>query len=244
MGLHRDGNEDSGLAATNLIAVADGMGGYAGGEVASSAVIRTLSSLLPVLNAEEIDVESRDDLFQNSLIDMNQAIRTVATERPELEGMGTTITTLAIFEDQISMLHVGDSRAYRIRGTNITRLSQDHTVVQELLDQGRITEDEINEHPQRSFLTQALMGKGDIEPVLQVFPAAPGDIYLVCSDGLTSVVDEGEIARAFQDPISVALDSLIELTYKRGAPDNVTLVAALLGDTPVALPTTFIGAAS
>ena len=244
LGLHREGNEDSGLVAPNLIAVADGMGGYAGGEIASSTVIKTLAEFIPVLLTSELDADSRDDLFRNSLIDMDRAINLVAQAKPELLGMGTTLTALALASDEIKMIHVGDSRAYRIRDSKITRLSQDHTVVQELLDQGRITEDEIGEHPQRSFLTQALMGKEDQDPVLQVFPVSPGDIYLLCSDGLTAVVGEGEIVRAFASPIQEAVDSLIELTYRNGAPDNVTVVAVQIGTDLGEIETKFIGAAS
>jgi serine/threonine protein phosphatase PrpC len=243
IGLHREGNEDSGLAAANLIAVADGMGGYAGGEVASRTVIKVLAEFIPILNSEDVDGDSRDDLMRSSLIDMDSAIRAVAKARPELDGMGTTLTSLALFGDQITLMHIGDSRAYRIRDKRIARLSQDHTVVQELLDQGRISADEISEHPQRSFLTQALMGKEDIEPVLQVFNVVAGDIYLVCSDGLTAVVGEGEIAKSFENGVVDAISILVDLTYKNGAPDNVTIIAAQVGSTKSSLETTFIGAA-
>jgi serine/threonine protein phosphatase PrpC len=154
LGLHRDGNEDSGLFTSNLIAVADGMGGYAGGEIASKIVIKTFADLIPVLTSAEIDNDSRDDLLRTSLIDMDSAIQDSTIQRPELAGMGTTFTSFQLIGDQLSLLHVGDSRAYRIRGKKITQLSQDHTVVQELIDQGRITPDEVAEHPQRSFLTQ------------------------------------------------------------------------------------------
>jgi len=243
LGLHRDGNEDSGLVSKNLIAVADGMGGYAGGEVASRTSIKTLAELLPVLNNPELDPQSRDDIYRTSIADMDQAIRNIADARSELDGMGTTLTSFALFDNQIHLLHVGDSRAYRIRGKKITRLSHDHTVVQELIDQGRITEDEANDHPQRSFLTQALMGKGNVDAPLLAFPAEPGDIYLVCSDGLTVVVDEGKIASAFTEDLQSAVNSLVDLTYKKDAPDNVTVIAALIGDTPVDIDTTLIGAA-
>ena len=245
LGLHRDGNEDSGLVSQNLIAVADGMGGYAGGEVASRSAIKTLAQLLPVLNNSELDPQSRDDLYQTSIAEMDLAIRKIADEKSELDGMGTTLTSFALFDNQIQLLHVGDSRAYRIRGKKITRLSHDHTVVQELIDQGRITQEEANDHPQRSFLTQALMGKRNIEAPLLSFPIEVGDIYLVCSDGLTVVVDEGKIASAFSEDedLQAAVNSLVDLTYKKDAPDNVTVIAVRIGDTPGAIRTTLIGAA-
>lgn len=242
LGLHREGNEDSGLISANLIAVADGMGGYAGGEVASRTAIHVLAELIPIINAPELDPQSRDDLYRDSLTSMDSAIREIAVKQPELDGMGTTLTSFGLFDNQIYLLHIGDSRAYRIRGKKITRLSHDHTVVQELIDQGRITADEAYDHPQRSFLTQALMGKSNIDPVLLVFPVEAGDIYLVCSDGLTVVVDEGKIASAFSSDLQSALDSLVDLTYKKDAPDNVTVIAARIGDQANDAAIRFIGA--
>lgn len=243
LGLHRDGNEDSGLLATNLLAVADGMGGYAGGEVASRTVIATLAKIHPTLFAD-LDPDSRDDIYRSSIFDMDAALRDLATAKPELDGMGTTLTSIALFEDHVHLLHIGDSRAYRIRDGKITRLSHDHTVVQELLDQGRITADEVSDHPQRSFLTQALMGKESLEPVLQAFPAEIGDTYLLCSDGLTAVVDEGKIAAAMKLPLADAVNYLIDLTYENGAPDNVTVVAARVVEEATPIKITMIGAAS
>lgn len=243
LGLHREGNEDSGLVSSNLVAVADGMGGYVGGEIASQIAIKTLAELLPLLNNEELDPQSREDIYRNSLIEIDSAIRSIAEDRPELDGMGTTLTSLALFENQAVLLHIGDSRAYRIRGKKISQLSHDHTVVQELIDQGRITPEEANEHPQRSFLTQALMGKSNVEGVLLLFPVEPGDIFLLCSDGLTVVVDEGKIASAFSDDLQAAVDTLVDLTYKKDAPDNVTVIAVRIGETKNEIPLTYIGAA-
>jgi serine/threonine protein phosphatase PrpC len=243
LGLQREGNEDSGLIATNTIAVADGMGGYAGGEIASRTVIETLTKILPVIENSEIDTESRDEIFRASLEDMDIAIRQKCEARPELDGMGTTFTAFHLVGDSVSLLHIGDSRAYRIRGKKIERLSHDHTVVQELLDQGRITPDEVSDHPQRSFLTQAVMGKANINPVLSLFPVEPGDIYLVCSDGLTNVVDEGKIAAAFSGNLQDSVNKLIDLTYQNGAPDNVTVIAAQIGNDKHEINPEMIGAA-
>ena len=243
LGLQREGNEDSGLIATNTIAVADGMGGYAGGEIASRTVIETLAKILPVIENSEIDTESRDEIFRASLEDMDLAIRQKCEARPELDGMGTTFTAFHLVGDSVSLLHIGDSRAYRIRGKKIERLSHDHTVVQELLDQGRITPDEVSDHPQRSFLTQALMGKANINPVLSLFPVEPGDIYLVCSDGLTNVVDEGKIAAAFSGNLQDSVNKLIDLTYQNGAPDNVTVIVAQIGNDKNEINPEMIGAA-
>ena len=243
IGLHREGNEDSGFVSQSVLAVADGMGGYAGGEIASSTVISKLAELTPVLNNPELDSESREDLLRSSITVMDEAIAEIGTQRPELVGMGTTLTSIALFDNFALLLHVGDSRAYRVRGKKIEQLSHDHTVVQELLDQGRLTPDEIAEHPQRSFLTQALMGKENITPILIAYPVEKGDTFLLCSDGLTAVVDDGKISQALQGDLASGLDSLIDLTYKNGAPDNVTIVAVRIGVSAVEITPTKLGAA-
>ena len=146
VGLQREGNEDSGFVSPNVLAVADGMGGYIGGEIASSAVITKLAELLPILNNPEIDDDSREDLLRSSIFEMDSAIAEIGAQRPELVGMGTTLTSISLFNDYVLLLHVGDSRAYRIRGKKIEQISHDHTVVQELVDQGRLTLEEIADH--------------------------------------------------------------------------------------------------
>ena len=133
LGLTREGNEDSGFVSQNLIAVADGMGGHAGGEVASKTAIKTLASLQSLLAAPEVDLDSKADLYLNMVHEMDREIATVSTANLELEGMGTTITALAILNENVSLLHVGDSRCYRIRSAKIEQISTDHTLVQELL---------------------------------------------------------------------------------------------------------------
>lgn len=244
LGLQREGNEDSGFVSQRILAVADGMGGYVGGEVASKTVIRKLADVTPVLVNPEIDNESREDILRSSILDMDAALASIGAERPELIGMGTTLTSIALFNNHILLLHIGDSRAYRIRGKKIEQISHDHTVVQELVDQGRLTLDEVAEHPQRSFLTQALMGKENLNPVLIAYPVLPGDKYLLCSDGLTAVVDEGKIVSALQSDLQSAVNSLVDLTYKNGAPDNVTVIVAEIGETVSAITPTMFGAAS
>ncbi|MFM8751812.1 MAG: PP2C family protein-serine/threonine phosphatase [Actinomycetota bacterium] len=244
LGLQREGNEDSGFVSPSLLAVADGMGGYVGGEIASSTVVNKLSELTPILTNAELDNESREDLLRTSIFDMDAAIAEIGSQRPELIGMGTTLTSIALFKNHLLLLHIGDSRAYRVRGKKIEQMSHDHTVVQELVDQGRLTLDEIAEHPQRSFLTQALMGKENLNPVLIAYPVLPGDKYLLCSDGLTAVVDEGKIASALQSDLQSAVNSLVDLTYKNGAPDNVTVIAAEVGESTSGISPTKFGAAS
>ncbi|MEY2732513.1 MAG: hypothetical protein RLZZ523_384 [Actinomycetota bacterium] len=244
LGLQREGNEDSGFVSPKVLAVADGMGGYVGGEIASSTVIKKLADITPILINPELDNESREDVLRTSIFDMDAAIAEIGAERPELIGMGTTLTSVALFNNHVLLLHIGDSRAYRIRGKKIEQISHDHTVVQELVDQGRLTLDEIAEHPQRSFLTQALMGKENLNPVLIAYPALAGDKYLVCSDGLTAVVDEGKIVSALQSDLQSAVNSLVDLTYKNGAPDNVTVIVAEVGETASTIAPTLFGAAS
>ena len=227
LGLVRDGNEDSAFVSGRLIAVADGMGGHAGGEVASRVAIRTLQSMAPMLTDETIDSDSSHDLIINSLHTIDVEIGDFAREAIELRGMGTTLTALVIHNDGIALLHVGDSRCYRLRGNTLEQLSNDHTVIQELLSQGAITPTEALDHPQRSVLTQALMGEGNIVPVLQLYDAKAGDRYLLCSDGLSSVLTEKEIKLLLKKrDKKAAIKDLIDATYIQGAPDNITIVIA------------------
>jgi len=244
VGLQREGNEDSGFVSPNILAVADGMGGYIGGEIASRTVITKLAELNPILSNPELDHESREDLLRTSIASMDSAIAEIGAQRPELVGMGTTLTSISLFNNYVLLLHVGDSRAYRVRGKKIEQISHDHTVVQELVDQGRLTLDEIADHPQRSFLTQAIMGKENLTPILVAYPAVKGDKYLVCSDGLTAVVDEGKIAQALQEDLQSAVNTLVDLTYKNGAPDNVTVIATEVGESSISMASTSFGAAS
>lgn len=227
VGLIRNGNEDSALISSQIVAVADGMGGHVGGEVASSTAINTLAALIPLITNSEIDPESSEDLFINSLHSVDAQIKSAFDDEPTLEGMGTTLTSLFVQGDQVSLLHVGDSRAYRLRGSNLEQISVDHTVVQELIAKGALSPQNVSEHPQRSMLTQALMGNGNIEPVLQILEAKLNDRFLLCSDGLSGVLTEKEIKALIKGKNRTeAIDSLIDATYINGAPDNVTIVVA------------------
>ena len=227
IGLVRTGNEDSALTSSSLLAVADGMGGHAGGEVASKIAIKTLSTLVPVLTAPEIDTDSIEDLLLNSLHSIDAEISRVASDEIELRGMGTTLTALLIRDGRAALLHVGDSRCYRLRGNTFEQLTHDHTVMQELLDSGTISISEAADHPQRSMLTQVLMGEGSIAPVLMVYEVNSKDRFLLCSDGLSSVLTEKEIKSLLKKSNrDEAVEALVEATYVNGAPDNVTVVVA------------------
>ena len=227
VGLVRNGNEDSALVGAQLIAVADGMGGHAGGEFASSVAINTLSEIAPTFVNADVDSDSASDLFLNSLHTIDGQIRAVTQDEPQLAGMGTTLTALFISAAEISLLHVGDSRAYRLRGNDLVQLSADHTVLQELLNKGIISEADAQVHPQRSMLTQALMGEGNLEPSLHIFEGKIKDRYLICSDGLTGVLSDKEIKSLIKGKdAAAAVDALIDATYINGAPDNVTVILA------------------
>ena len=227
IGLVRQGNEDSAFVSPQLIAVADGMGGHAAGEVASRIAIQVLHRLTPTLTATDIDEDSVSDLLMHSLHSIDEEIAAVAEEEIEKRGMGTTLTALLFRDNHIALLHVGDSRCYRLRGSALEQLSNDHTVIQELLDQGAISEAEAAEHPQRSMLTQALRGDGDVTPVLQVYEVKKGDRFLLCSDGLSGVLTEKEIKIGLKkSDKDEAVKFLVDATYVNGAPDNVTVLIA------------------
>jgi serine/threonine protein phosphatase PrpC len=243
IGLVRQGNEDSGFVSPQLIAVADGMGGHAAGEVASRIAVEVLQSLLPSLVSVDIDEDSVEDLLMHSLHSIDSEISLVTDEEIEKRGMGTTLTALLIRDKYISLLHVGDSRCYRLRGNSLEQLSNDHTVIQELLDQGAISPAEAVEHPQRSMLTQALRGDGDVTPVLQMYEIKKGDRYLLCSDGLSGVLTEKEIKIGLKkSDKDEAAKFLVDATYVNGAPDNVTVLIADLSDEAKTAPS-LIGAA-
>ena len=227
IGLVRQGNEDAAFLSSQLIAVADGMGGHAAGEVAARIAVQVLSSLTPTLTAVDIDEDSIEDLLLHSLHSIDAEIAEVTDEEIEKRGMGTTLTALLIRNQQIALLHVGDSRCYRLRGNVLKQLSIDHTVIQELLDQGAITATEAVDHPQRSMLTQALRGEGTTTPVLQIFEAKKNDRYLLCSDGLSSVLTDNEIKVGLKKTDKEeAIKFLVDATYINGAPDNVTVLIA------------------
>ena len=243
IGLVRQGNEDSGLVSPQLIAVADGMGGHAAGEVASRIAVEVLQSLVPALVSTDIDEDSVTDLLMHSLHSIDSEISAVTDEDIEKRGMGTTLTALLIRDKYISLLHVGDSRCYRLRGNSLEQLSNDHTIIQELLDQGAISPAEALEHPQRSMLTQALRGDGDVTPVLQMYEIKKGDRYLLCSDGLSGVLTEKELKVGLKKSNKDdAIKFLIDATYVNGAPDNVTVLIADISD-EARTTTSLLGAA-
>ena len=220
-GLVRSNNQDSVYAGPRLLALADGMGGHAAGEVASKVVIAALAPL--------DDDEPGDDLLgqlRESVLAGNGAISELVSSDPDLDGMGTTLTAVLFAGSKLGLVHIGDSRAYLVRDGEFSQITHDDTFVQSLIDEGRITEEEAANHPQRSLLLRALTGH-ETEPSLAVREARAGDRYLLCSDGRTSPVSEDTIAEALRiaDPQQCA-DRMIELALKGGGPDNVTVIIA------------------
>ena len=245
LGLVREGNEDSAIYGANLIAVADGMGGHAGGEVASAIAINTLAQLLPVISDLEIDIDSREDLFLNITYEIDSQILEKSKQNPELAGMGTTLTALNISGDNVELLHIGDSRCYRYRDNKLEQLSYDHTVMQELLDQGRLTPEEVFDHPQRSLLTQALMGDSGLDPILISYEIKADDKFLLCSDGLTNLLSDYEITKIIESKTDNDLiAALIAEVKAKGAPDNITIIWAQVTDKKVSSEIKKIGAAN
>lgn len=220
-GLVRANNEDSVYAGARLLALADGMGGHAAGEVASQLVIAALAHL--------DDDEPGGDLLaklERAVYEGNAAIADQVSLHPDLDGMGTTLTAILFAGDRLGMVHVGDSRGYLLRDGELTQITKDDTFVQTLVDEGRITAEEAHSHPQRSLIMQALTGH-EVSPALTMREAHVGDRYLLCSDGLSDPVRHDTILEALKLPdVAASADRLIELALRGGGPDNVTVVVA------------------
>jgi serine/threonine protein phosphatase PrpC len=221
VGLVRSNNEDSVYAGARLLALADGMGGHAAGEVASQLAIAALAHL--------DDDEPGGDLLGKldaAVRAGNAAIAGQVELDPELEGMGTTLTAILFAGNRIGLVHIGDSRGYMLRDGELTQITKDDTFVQTLVDEGRITREEAHSHPQRSLIMRALTGH-EVEPTLIMREARAGDRYLLCSDGLSDPVSDETIRDALQIPdVGEAAERLIELALRGGGPDNVTVVVA------------------
>ena len=223
VGKIRANNQDSAYAGSYLFVVADGMGGHAGGDVASAIAIRRISEV------DQKFTSAHDAVFalQSSLIAANALLAETVFEHNELTGMGTTVSGLVRVDNQIAMAHIGDSRVYRFRGAKLEQISTDHTFVQRLVDSGRITPEEAAIHPRRSVLMRVL-GDVDAAPEIdtEVFDTAPGDRWMICSDGLSSYVSDEKIEHVLATvPASQdAAERLIKESLDQGAPDNVTVV--------------------
>jgi PPM family protein phosphatase len=223
VGLLREGNEDSAYAGPRLLAVADGMGGHAAGEVASAITIGAMSEL-------DVDRPTGDMLAElNAAVGAaNLRLQQMIMANPAVEGMGTTLTAVLWSDGHAAVCHIGDSRGYLLRQGELYQITHDHTLVQSLVDEGRITEDDVSTHPQRSLLLRALDGRTIAEPDLSVHEAQAGDRYLLCSDGLSSVVSDETLRDTLAntpDP-EACTRQLIDLAIRGGGPDNITCIVA------------------
>jgi len=223
VGKVRANNQDSGYAGTYLFVVADGMGGHAGGDVASAIAVKRIAE------TDRLYTSPNDAEFalHAALLAANSLLAETVFDHGELTGMGTTVSGILRVEDHIAIAHIGDSRIYLFRGAELTQVTADHTFVQRLVDSGRITPEEAAVHPRRSVLMRVL-GDVDASPEIDttVLETRPGDRWLICSDGLSSYVTDEKIAAALAAVSSTedAANRLVKESLDQGAPDNVTVV--------------------
>jgi serine/threonine protein phosphatase PrpC len=230
VGRMRSGNEDSYFCGQTVFAVADGLGGHQGGEVASAAAVEPLARLD---GRGFLDPSEAAEALAAAIREANQAILDRAAGDPALYGMGTTVTAAAVAGDgQLQLAHVGDSRAYRLREGALDQLTTDHTVVGELVRRGRLTPEQAAIHPERSILTRAV----GLDPRVPVDLPDPlelrsGDQLLLCSDGLTEAVGDDRIAQLLSAAPDgqAACRSLIDAANDAGGPDNITVVLVRVG---------------
>ena len=243
------GRSNTGLVRTNnedkigedqeigLVVLADGMGGYKGGEVASQIAVNTiideLRSEIPKLSPGEIDEQTgytKESLAaRKSVVRANEAIFTMSSSEPQYRGMGTTLVMGVFYDNQITIAHVGDSRMYRYRDGNLQQITVDHTLLQELVDRGFYTQEEANSSLNKNLVTRALGIEGSIAVDIKEDLAMPDDIYLLCSDGLTDMVDDQEIfqtVNTFSDNLDKLADKLISVANENGGRDNVSVLLA------------------
>jgi protein phosphatase len=220
VGLIRTNNEDAVYAGPRLLAVADGMGGHAAGDVASAVTIATLAPL----DDDEPPADLLGTLAQ-AIHQANDQLRQMMEADEELDGMGTTLTALLLGGNRLGLAHIGDSRAYLLRDGELTQITDDHTLVQRYVDAGQLDEADVPLHPQRSVILRVLNGRPDDEADLSIREARAGDRYLLCSDGLSGVVSKDTICETLKMPDpEQAVDALVNLALRGGAPDNVTCI--------------------
>jgi PPM family protein phosphatase len=251
VGLLREGNEDSAYAGPHLLVIADGMGGHAAGEVASAVAISALKDL-------DDDVPDSDEVPGNTLVaalsaaiaSANTTLHEMSVEDPSTEGMGTTLTAMLWSGATVALCHIGDSRAYLLRDGDFSQITRDHTLVQSLVDDGRLSPAQAATHPQRSLIMRALQGSTEAEPDLSIRQARAGDRYLLCSDGLSDVVSEETLHKVLATPADRddVVTQLIELAIRGGGPDNITCIVADVVDVGAepapSQPPVIVGAAS
>ena len=223
VGLLREGNEDSAYAGPRLLVIADGMGGHAAGEVASAVAIAALAGL-----DHQVPGPDLLDPLADAVATANTTLHDMSAADPAVEGMGTTLTAMLWQDARVALCHIGDSRAYLLRDGDFQQITRDHTLVQSLVDDGRLTPEAAATHPQRSLLLRALDGRTEAEPDLSILEVRAGDRYMLCSDGLSDVVTEQTLHKTlvtFNDP-DEAVIQLVELAIRSGGPDNITCIVA------------------
>jgi PPM family protein phosphatase len=225
VGLLREGNEDSAYAGPRLLVIADGMGGHAAGEVASAVAI---SAITPLDKQHFTRGEEMLDALAAAVAAARDTLHDMSVSDPAVEGMGTTLTALLWNDAEVAVCHIGDSRAYLLRDDDLYQITRDHTLIQSLVDEGRLSPAAAANHPQRSLIMRALQGSTDAEPDLAIHEAKLGDRYLLCSDGLTDVVSDKDVHHVLStvaDP-DEAVNQLITLAIRNGGPDNITCIVA------------------
>lgn len=229
-GQARPTNEDAILVGETVFVVADGMGGAAGGQVASSTTVESFHALD---GARFGDAGKAEEAMRAAILNANRALRETAQRDPQLQGMGTTVTAVMLNGSDLYVGHVGDSRAYLLRDGQLRQLTHDHSLVQQLIDLGRLTEEEAEGHPQAAIITRAVGLSREVDVDVDTLEPQPGDRLLLCSDGLTRVVGEEEIGQHLadlRDPAE-ATRALIDLANERGGPDNISVVILAFHET-------------
>jgi protein phosphatase len=225
-GRQRNANEDSFFVRAPIFVVADGMGGAQAGEVASKAAADAFDVDLPDGPPEQV--------LRETILAANRTIHELARADPSRAGMGTTLTAAIVdaVGEEVAIGHVGDSRAYRLRAGKLEQLTRDHSLVEEMRRKGQITDAQAEDHPQRSIITRALGPEPEVEPDLQTVAAAAGDVFLICSDGLTTMLGEEQIAKllAGASSMSAAVRALVDEANRAGGRDNITALAFRLED--------------
>lgn len=241
IGKVRRNNEDAGYAATDLLVVADGMGGHEAGELASAATIAAVvAAASNSVGADEVLKELAD-----AVITSGEYIADVVSGNRDLAGMGTTMTVVALRGERIAMAHVGDSRAYVYRDNELQQMTKDHTFVQTLVDSGEITLEQAAVHPRRNLMMRAIDGIHAVEVDLSVRETRTGDRFLLCSDGLCGVIDANQISECLShEDLTQAVTLLIDAAMTAGAPDNITVVVADVVNDGIEVDPVLIGSAA
>jgi len=241
-GMVRAHNEDAIFAnpAQGIVILADGMGGYNAGEVASSMATALLGGELEQSLARGLRgrIDHGGKAIAHALIEaeidrVNNAIYTAAQNRPEYHGMGTTLVAALFFDNAMTVAHIGDSRLYRLRGDAFKQLTRDHSLLQEQIDSGLMTREQARHSQNKNLVTRALGVDPEVEAEIRDYDSAPGDIYLLCSDGLSDMVEDGEIARTVQTLSAnpeLCAAQLVQMANDRGGRDNISVVLVRIRD--------------